>query len=50
MSSGDPADLSVPFNHFNRDKYAIAIGGEVFRWLVDFGDEEVLKKVFRSLL
>jgi cation-transporting P-type ATPase 13A2 len=38
-------DLSVPFNHFNRNKYSIAISGDVFRWLVDFGDAEVLNKV-----
>jgi len=38
-------DVSVPFNRLNMNDYSIALTGEVFRWLVDYASEEVLKRV-----
>ncbi|BCR83828.1 putative P-type ATPase [Aspergillus chevalieri] len=38
-------DLSVPGNVCNLHKYSLAVSGDVFRWLVDFGNELVLKRV-----
>lgn len=48
-------DLSVPAVACNINKYSLAISGDVFRWLVDFGSDVVLKRVsnqarMRSLL
>ncbi|KAF3479587.1 P-type ATPase [Arthroderma uncinatum] len=42
-SSG--ADVSVPYHHYNKPNYAIAVTGDVFRWVVDYGSEEVLNKM-----
>lgn len=38
-------DLSVPSNNYNMGKYSVAVSGDVFRWIVDFANEEMLKKV-----
>mgnify|MGYP000897059397 CR=1 FL=1 len=45
METAGSADLSVPFNNYNTNKYSVAVSGDVFRWIVDFGNEEVLKRV-----
>lgn len=38
-------DLAVPDNNYNMRKYAVAVSGDVFRWIVDFGNENVLRRV-----
>lgn len=38
-------DLSVPGNACIMHKYSLAVSGDIFRWLVDFGNELVLKRV-----
>jgi cation-transporting ATPase 13A3/4/5 len=38
-------DISVPFDNFNMRTYSLAVSGDVFRWLINYGDERVLKKV-----
>ncbi|EGD92902.1 ATPase type 13A2 [Trichophyton tonsurans CBS 112818] len=38
-------DVSVPYNHYNKMNYAIAVTGDVFRWVVDYGSEEVLNRM-----
>ena len=38
-------DLSVPGNVYNMHQYSLAVSGDVFRWLVDFGSEFVLRRV-----
>ncbi|RLL97324.1 hypothetical protein CFD26_102194 [Aspergillus turcosus] len=38
-------DLSVPAVASNINKYSLAISGDVFRWLVDFGSDVVLKRM-----
>lgn len=35
-------DLSVPYRNPN---YSIAVTGDIFRWIVDYGSTEVLNKV-----
>lgn len=45
METAGSADLSVPFNNYNTNKYSVAVSGDVFRWIVDFGNEEVLKRI-----
>ncbi|KAE8147364.1 putative P-type ATPase [Aspergillus avenaceus] len=42
-SSG--VDLSVPANICNIDKYSLAISGDIFRLILDSGDEAVLKRM-----
>ncbi|KAJ5610075.1 hypothetical protein N7510_006794 [Penicillium lagena] len=38
-------DLSVPGNAFHEHKYCVAVTGDVFRWVIDFGSEDVLKRM-----
>lgn len=38
-------DVSVPHEAFNLREYSLAITGDVFRWVIDFGSEEVLKRM-----
>ncbi|KAL3469277.1 hypothetical protein BJX99DRAFT_268374 [Aspergillus californicus] len=47
MPSLEPSetDLSVPGNSFNLQKYSLAISGDIFRWILDFEDELVIKRM-----
>ncbi|PYH94983.1 hypothetical protein BO71DRAFT_378573 [Aspergillus ellipticus CBS 707.79] len=47
MPSLNPADvdLSVPGNVCSLRNYSLAISGDVFRWIVDFGSETLLKRM-----
>ncbi|KAL4735508.1 hypothetical protein BDV11DRAFT_208448 [Aspergillus similis] len=38
-------DLSVPGNACNAHKYSLAISGDVFRWVLDYEDETVAKRM-----
>ncbi|KAJ5502001.1 ATPase P-type K/Mg/Cd/Cu/Zn/Na/Ca/Na/H-transporter [Penicillium fimorum] len=38
-------DLSIPDNTIAEREYSVAVTGDAFRWLVDFGNEDVLNKV-----
>lgn len=38
-------DLSIPGNTLIEREYSVAVTGDAFRWLVDFGNEDVLNKV-----
>lgn len=38
-------DVSVPSEAFNLREYSLAITGDVFRWVIDFGSEEILKRM-----
>jgi cation-transporting ATPase 13A3/4/5 len=38
-------DLSVPGNACNALKYSLAISGDVFRWVLDYEDETVAKRM-----
>lgn len=37
--------MSIPGNVFTEREYSVAVTGDAFRWLVDFGNEDVLNKV-----
>ncbi|KAK1148276.1 hypothetical protein N8T08_010085 [Aspergillus melleus] len=37
-------DLSVPTNVRYLHEYSLAVSGDVFRWIVDYGDEIILKR------
>ena len=38
-------DVSVPLNKLNADSYTLAVSGDIFRWLIDYGTEDVIKRV-----
>ncbi|KAE8132187.1 hypothetical protein BDV38DRAFT_261945 [Aspergillus pseudotamarii] len=38
-------DLSIPVNVFNKHDFSLAVSGEVFRWILDFGDETILRRM-----
>lgn len=38
-------DLSIPVNVFNIHNFSLAVSGEVFRWVLDFGDETILQRM-----
>lgn len=44
MNTTEP-DLSIPGNTFVEREYTVAVTGDTFRWLVDYGNEDVLNKV-----
>lgn len=39
------SDASLPYDVSNLRNYSIAVSGDVFRWVIDFGPEEVLQRV-----
>ena len=43
-------DVSVPYSKFNMSNYSVAVSGDVFRWVVDYGSEEVLNRVRVQLI
>ncbi|KAL2813331.1 hypothetical protein BDW59DRAFT_154862 [Aspergillus cavernicola] len=47
VPSLDPidVDLSIPGSAFNTHRYSLAISGDVFRWILDFEDELVVKRM-----
>jgi cation-transporting ATPase 13A3/4/5 len=38
-------DLSIPGNAIAELKFSVAVTGDVFRWMIDYGNEDVLNKV-----
>ncbi|OOF92274.1 hypothetical protein ASPCADRAFT_210710 [Aspergillus carbonarius ITEM 5010] len=38
-------DLSIPGNVCSLRNYSLAVSGEVFRWIVDFGSEKLIKRM-----
>lgn len=38
-------DRSIPGNSLRERRYCVAVTGDVFRWMVDYGNEDVLKRV-----
>ena len=38
-------DVSIPLNRLIMNSYSLAISGDVFRWLIDYGTEDVVKRV-----
>ena len=38
-------DASLPYDVTNIRNYSVAVSGDVFRWIVEFGNQEVLKRM-----
>lgn len=45
MDTTDENDLSIPGNALQGRNHCVAVTGDVFRWMVDFGNEDVLNRV-----
>ncbi|KAL4806028.1 hypothetical protein BDV18DRAFT_140397 [Aspergillus unguis] len=41
----DGIDLSIPENSRNAHNYSLAISGDIFRWILDYEDESVVKRM-----
>lgn len=39
------ADASLPYDVSYLRNYSIAVSGDVFRWIIQYGSEDVLKRV-----
>lgn len=50
MENIDGNDLSIPGSSLRQRDYCVAVTGDVFRWMVDFGNEDVLNRVSRPPL
>jgi len=38
-------DASLPYEVSNLRNYSLAVSGDVFRWIIEYGSEETLKRV-----
>lgn len=38
-------DVSIPLNKLNADSYSLAVSGDIFRWLIDYGTEDLMRRV-----
>ena len=38
-------DTAAPYDAMNLAGYSLAVSGDVFRWIVDFGPQEVLQRM-----
>ncbi|KAJ5466756.1 cation-transporting ATPase [Penicillium diatomitis] len=38
-------DVSIPANSLKDQKYCVGVTGDVFRWMVDYGNEDVLNRM-----
>jgi cation-transporting ATPase 13A3/4/5 len=45
MDTTAEADVSVPGNALHQRNYCIAVTGDVFRWMIDFENEDVLNRM-----
>ncbi|KAJ5661616.1 uncharacterized protein N7477_009232 [Penicillium maclennaniae] len=45
LETDSESDPSIPGNTFRERKYCLAVTGDVFRWMIDYGNEDVLSKV-----
>ena len=39
------SDASLPYEVSNIRNYSLAVTGDVFRWIIEYGNEEVLRRV-----
>ncbi|KAL9011027.1 MAG: hypothetical protein Q9173_004097 [Seirophora scorigena] len=39
------SDVSLPYAISNIRNYSLAITGDIFRWMIDFGDEHILRRM-----
>ncbi|KAJ5095152.1 cation-transporting ATPase [Penicillium argentinense] len=45
MENTTETDVSVPGNGLQNRNYCVAVTGDAFRWMVDYGNEDVLKRI-----
>ncbi|KAJ5126238.1 hypothetical protein N7476_009436 [Penicillium atrosanguineum] len=45
LETDTESDPSIPGNALRERKYCVAVTGDVFRWMIDYGNEDVLNKV-----
>ena len=45
LNTSAVVDLSVPSNNYHIRRYSVAVSGDVFRWIMDFGNESLIRKV-----
>ena len=38
-------DVSLPYDVTNLRNYSVAVSGDVFRWIIEFGNQEILKRM-----
>ncbi|KAJ5220798.1 cation-transporting ATPase [Penicillium citrinum] len=48
LETSSSNDVSVPGNGLQERKYCLAVTGDVFRWMVDYGNEDVLSRILVS--
>ncbi|KAI4238751.1 MAG: hypothetical protein LQ349_000862 [Xanthoria aureola] len=39
------SDVSLPYDMSNLRNYSLAIPGDIFRWMIDFGDDAILQRM-----
>lgn len=39
------SNAAAPYDSLNLDNYSLAVSGEVFRWIIDYGSQEVLQRM-----
>lgn len=37
--------MSVPYDVSNLKNYSLAVSGDVFRWVIEYGSADILKRV-----
>ncbi|KAJ5169122.1 cation-transporting ATPase [Penicillium canariense] len=45
METTAETDLSIPGNALHERNYCVAVTGDVFRWMIDYGNEDVLNRI-----
>ncbi|KAJ5792184.1 uncharacterized protein N7503_008162 [Penicillium pulvis] len=45
LQTSTEEDLSIPGNLLHDRHYCVAVTGDVFRWMVDYGNEDVLNRI-----
>lgn len=45
MSVPPEGDVSLPYDITNLRNYTLAVSGDIFRWVVDYGSPEVLRRM-----
>lgn len=45
LENSNSNDVSIPGNGLQQRKYCLAVTGDVFRWMIDYGNEDTLRRV-----
>ncbi|PGH16912.1 hypothetical protein AJ80_05056 [Polytolypa hystricis UAMH7299] len=38
-------DMSIPYHNYNSGNYSVAVSGDIFRWIVDYGSEDLVNRM-----